>query len=72
MKLAIGLVIAFLVGAACRYWQLPAPAPPTLFGAMLVAAMSFGYAGTDWMMAKKNPNPPASVSQNQGADIKKD
>lgn len=63
MKLAIGVLIAFAVGAACRYWQLPAPAPPTLFGAMLVAAMSFGYSGTDWMLAKKNP--PASVSQNQ-------
>lgn len=62
MKLAIGVLIAFAVGAACRYWQLPAPAPPTLFGAMLVAAMSFGYSGTDWMMAKKNP---PSVSQNQ-------
>lgn len=68
MKLAIGILLAFAIGAACRYWQLPAPAPPTLFGAMLVAAMSFGYAGTDWWVAKKNP--PASVSQNQ-PEIKK-
>jgi XapX domain-containing protein len=69
MKLTIGVVIAFAIGAACRYWQLPAPAPPTLFGALLVAAMSFGYQGTDWMMAKKAS--PTTVAQSQPADIRK-
>jgi XapX domain-containing protein len=56
LKLILGLFIAFLVGAACRFFDIPAPAPPALTGALLVMAMSFGYVATDRMI---KPPPPA-------------
>jgi len=60
MKLVIGLLIAFAVGAACRYFDIPAPAPPALTGALLVMAMSFGYISVDrWL---KPPAPAAIVT----------
>jgi XapX domain-containing protein len=60
MKLAIGLVIAFLVGGACRYFDIPAPAPPALTGALLVMCMSLGYITVDkWV----KPAPVAAITQ---------
>ncbi len=60
MKLTIGLLIAFMVGAACRYFDIPAPAPPALTGALLVVCMSLGYITVDrWL---KPAPPPAAVS----------
>jgi XapX domain-containing protein len=56
MKFLIALVIAFLIGAACRYFELPAPAPPALQGALLVMAMSLGFIAVDRMVA----SPPAA------------
>lgn len=56
MKIAIGLVIAFLVGAACRYFDVPAPAPPALTGALLVVCMSLGYITVDrWVKPQPAP-----------------
>ena len=43
MKIAIALVIAFAIGFSCGWFEIPAPAPPTLIGAALVMAMSVGY-----------------------------
>jgi XapX domain-containing protein len=68
MKLLIGLVIAFGVGAACRWFEIPAPAPPALQGALLVVAMTSGYMAADRL--KKAPPPPAVpalVAPPQGA-----
>jgi len=42
-KSLIGLLIGFLVGAACRWFDIPAPAPPRLVGALLVVAITLGY-----------------------------
>ncbi|MFT6791510.1 MAG: XapX domain-containing protein [Cellvibrionaceae bacterium] len=39
----IGLFIGFLIGAVCRYFDLPLPAPPKLVGALLVVAMTLGF-----------------------------
>ena len=47
MKVAIGFVLAVSIGALCRWVGLPLPAPPVLIGALLVVAMSAGYALTD-------------------------
>ena len=47
MKIAIGLLLAFAIGIACRGSGVPLPAPPVLIGALLVVAMSAGYAVTD-------------------------
>jgi XapX domain-containing protein len=59
MKLVLGFLIAFAVGAACRYFDIPAPAPPALAGALLVMSMSLGYITVDrWL----KPPPPAAVT----------
>ena len=36
MKVLIGATVAFLVGAGCRYFDIPVPSPPVLPGALLV------------------------------------
>jgi XapX domain-containing protein len=47
MKVAIGIALAFAIGVGCRLTTVPLPAPPVLIGALLVVAMSVGYAATD-------------------------
>ena len=50
MKSAIGLVLAFAVGFACRAFGIPSPAPPVILGALLVMAMTVAYLEVDrWM-----------------------
>ncbi len=41
--LAAGIVLGLLIGAACRWFDLPSPTPPTPVGALLVVAMTLGY-----------------------------
>ncbi|MCG8414685.1 MAG: DUF1427 family protein [Pseudomonadales bacterium] len=43
---ALGIVLAFAIGAACRYFDIPLPAPPKLTGALLVLAMTGGFVIT--------------------------
>lgn len=43
MKIVLGLFLGFAIGAACRYFKLPAPCPPKLEGAFIVFAITFGY-----------------------------
>jgi XapX domain-containing protein len=43
MKMGIGVLLAFAAGAACRAFGLPAPAPPSMFGVLLIAATTLGY-----------------------------
>jgi len=50
-KAFIGLLIGFLIGAACRWFDLPSPAPPRLVGALLVVAMTLGYIVTGHFLA---------------------
>ena len=52
MKIAIGLLVSFLVGAGCRYFDIPVPSPPVLPGALLVVAMTLGYAATDHALSR--------------------
>lgn len=46
-KVPIGLLLAFLIGAGCRFFDVPIPGPPRLLGALLVVAMTVGYLATD-------------------------
>lgn len=41
--LLAGVLMALGTGIGCRMVDLPLPAPPTLRGALLVAAMTLGY-----------------------------
>jgi XapX domain-containing protein len=51
LRIAIGLIVGFLVGAGCRWFNVPAPSPPTLWGAFLVVSMTVGYAVVDRIIA---------------------
>lgn len=51
-KIIIGLIVGLLIGAGCRFFDIPVPSPPKLVGALLVVAMTVGYLATDrWMTA---------------------
>ena len=50
MKTAIGVVLALLIGGACRYFRIPVPAPPTLLGVLLIACITAGYTLVDLLM----------------------
>jgi XapX domain-containing protein len=34
----IGLIVGLLIGAGCRYFDIPSPAPPRFIGAFLLVA----------------------------------
>jgi len=50
MKSIIGLVLGFLLGFVCRYFEIPVPSPPKLLGALLVVATTIGYMAADRIM----------------------
>ena len=51
MNAAIGLLLGFAIGAACRWFDIPLPAPPSIAGASLVVAMTLGFILTGWLSA---------------------
>ena len=46
----LGLALGFCIGAGCRWFDLPLPAPPRLVGALLVVAMTAGFLGADFAL----------------------
>jgi XapX domain-containing protein len=46
---AIGLIMAFAIGAFCRWFDVPSPAPPRIAGALLVVAMTTGFLFTGYV-----------------------
>jgi len=53
MKIVIGVLVSFLVGVGCRFFDVPVPSPPVLPGALLVVAMTLGYSATDRVLIRK-------------------
>lgn len=53
MKIAAGMILGILIGAACRWFDIPVPSPPKLIGALLVVAMTVGYLATDKVIATR-------------------
>ncbi len=50
LKIALGLLLGFGIGAMTRWFDIPVPAPPKIPGALLVVAMTLGYVATDrWL-----------------------
>jgi XapX domain-containing protein len=43
MKLLLGFLVAFGIGAFCRLIKIPSPAPQAILGSLLVVSMSTGY-----------------------------
>jgi XapX domain-containing protein len=62
MNEIIGLVLGLAIGAACRWFDIPVPAPPRITGALLVVAMTLGFLATDAVLASGTPEPTALVS----------
>jgi XapX domain-containing protein len=50
-QFASGIVMAFGIGAFCRWFDIPSPAPPRLVGALLVIAMTVGFLLTGHLLA---------------------
>lgn len=61
-KLAIAYAVAFLVGFFCRYFDVPAPAPPVIPGVLLVVAMTLGYVAGEKIAPKKDSTAPNANS----------
>ena len=48
----IGLLLGFLIGVGCRWFDLPLPAPPRIVGALLVVFITLGFLGADLAMSQ--------------------
>jgi XapX domain-containing protein len=53
VKIAIGFVLSFIIGAGCRYFDIPAASPPVIPGALIVLAMTLGYTSMDRLLIRK-------------------
>jgi XapX domain-containing protein len=53
MKLLIGVVVSFIVGVGCRYFDIPVPSPPVIPGALLVLTMTIGYSSTNFVLSRR-------------------
>jgi XapX domain-containing protein len=67
VKPVLGIVIGFALGFGCRYLGIPSPAPPVLFGALLVMAMTLGHAIADHLLATRAGRPEQPAAPNQAA-----
>jgi XapX domain-containing protein len=47
----VGLTVGFLIGAGCRFFDIPSPAPPRLIGACLLVAMTLGFIAADHILS---------------------
>jgi len=56
MRIAIGFLLAFLIGAGCRFFRIPSPAPNAILGALLVVAMSVGYWCVEYCLSRMLKN----------------
>ena len=53
MKFLIGVVVSLVVGAGCRFFDIPVPSPPVIPGALLVLAMTIGYSSANALLNRK-------------------
>jgi XapX domain-containing protein len=61
LKILIGLALSFVIGAGCRYFDIPAASPAVIPGALIVLAMTLGYTSMDRLLAKQNPKAVATT-----------
>lgn len=47
----VGIGMGLFIGAGCRWFDVPLPAPPRLVGALLVVAMTSGFLATDFILS---------------------
>jgi XapX domain-containing protein len=53
-RILIGFVLSFLIGAASRYFDIPAASPPVIPGALIVLAMTLGYSSMDRVVSRQH------------------
>jgi XapX domain-containing protein len=53
VKLFVGVILGLLIGASCRWFDIPVPSPPKLGEVLLVVAMTVGYLITDKVIATR-------------------
>jgi XapX domain-containing protein len=51
----IGIALGLIVGAGCRLFDIPSPAPPRLIGACLLLAMTLGFVTADHVLPQGKP-----------------
>jgi XapX domain-containing protein len=54
IRIAIGFVLSFVIGAGCRYFDIPAASPPVIPGAHIVLAMTLGYSSMNRIVSRKD------------------
>jgi XapX domain-containing protein len=47
---AIGLALGLGIGAGCRWFDIPSPAPPSLAGALLLVSITVGFIMADVLL----------------------
>ena len=48
----VGIIVALAIGAVVRLLKLPVPAPPTIYGALMVLGLTSGYLLTNWFLTR--------------------
>jgi XapX domain-containing protein len=48
----VGIIVALAIGALVRWLRLPVPAPPTLYGALMVLGLTSGYLLMNWILTR--------------------
>ena len=47
---SIGLALGLGIGAGCRWFDIPSPAPPSLTGAFLLVSITLGFIAADGLL----------------------
>jgi XapX domain-containing protein len=47
-----GILVALAIGALVRWLKLPVPAPPTIYGALMVLGLTLGYLAMNWFLSR--------------------
>lgn len=74
MNEIVGLALGLGIGATCRWFDIPAPAPPRIAGALLVVAMTLGFLSTDAFLTRETPESASVIAgcdQGQGSNSRK-
>lgn len=50
LSIMLGVMVGLLIGAGCRWADLPSPAPPGIVGALLVVMMTLGHVAADTLL----------------------
>jgi XapX domain-containing protein len=53
VKFFCGVVVGFLIGVGCRFFEIPLPGPPAILGAFLAVAMATGYTVMDKVLVAR-------------------